>query len=71
MLLVLPGGEEEEVLGGPDPRLLLVLLGVVLEVLAQAAGVRVPLVAPGHVAPVRLLRSNKCRLHSCVPRGVF
>ena len=38
-----------------QPHLVLVLLAVVLHVFPQAAGVSVPLVAPGHLALVRLL----------------
>ncbi len=55
-LLVLPGGQGPLLaprLGAPG--LLLVLLGVELKVLAQAAGVRVLLLAARHLAPVGLL----------------
>ncbi len=55
-LLVLPGGQGPLLasrLGAPG--LLLVLLGVELEVFAQAAGIRVLLLAARHLAPVGLL----------------
>ena len=38
-----------------DPDLVLILLGVVLDMLPQAAGISVPLAAPNHLASVWLL----------------
>ena len=69
-LIVLPSmGEDVRMRSSPflhvllhDPDLLLVLLGVVLDMLPQTAGVSVPLATSNNFTSIRLLKMNKINL---------
>ena len=69
-LIVLPSmGEDVRMRSSPflhvllhDPDLLLVLLGVVLDMLPQTAGVSVPLATSNNFTSIRLLKMNKIKL---------
>ena len=68
-LIVLPSmGEDVRMRSSPflhvllhDPDLLLVLLGVVLDMLPQTAGVSVPLATSNNFTSIRLLKMNKIK----------